>query len=157
MSWRDRLLAGSFRGAGFSIESHDSKAGGRRLHVHEYPGRDDPYAEDLGAVTGDFEVNAFVLGDDYDRQRDALIRACNAPGSGVLVHPYLGLRRVACSEIRVSERASEGRMARITMQFIAAGANKEPASLVDTAALLVDRAASAAEAAAREFISGFQA
>ena len=42
MSWRDRLQKGRFRGAAFLIESHDA-GGGRRLALHEFPLRDEPY------------------------------------------------------------------------------------------------------------------
>ena len=48
MPWRDRLLDASFRGAAFRVESHSAEAAGRRAAVHQYPGRDTPYAEDLG-------------------------------------------------------------------------------------------------------------
>jgi prophage DNA circulation protein len=49
MSWRDKLQAGRFRTAAFQIDAHD-QAGGRRLALHEYPLRDDPYAEDMGRL-----------------------------------------------------------------------------------------------------------
>lgn len=47
MSWKNKLRPASFRGASFGVESHQTEQG-RRTQVHEYPGRDDPYVEDLG-------------------------------------------------------------------------------------------------------------
>lgn len=155
MSWVRRLLRGSFRGVPFSLRAHDSTPGGRRVHVHEYPGRDDSYPEDLGEVTKEFELNAFVVGDDYAVRRELLVAACNAPGPGVLVHPYLGIRRVVCTGVDVAENSRQGRMASLTMRFVAAGANRQPLALVDTQAALTAAVAAAAQAVAGEFADRF--
>ena len=92
MAWRDRLLPASFRGAGFFIDSHESDAGGRRAHIHEYPGRDESFPEDLGLITHEYEFNAYVVGPDYITDRDRLSIACTEAGSAQLVHPYIGNR-----------------------------------------------------------------
>ena len=92
MSWRDRIdpeLTGSFRGVAFHVERADTQ-GGRRWLVHEYPRRDRPYTEDMGRRAKEWRLTFFVAGDDYDRERDALIEALDAPGAATLVHPYLG-------------------------------------------------------------------
>ncbi len=145
MAWQDDLIPASFRGVPFKIEAHEAEAAGRRLHVHEYPGRDEPYPEDLGKKTKEFEVTAYVIGDDYFAQRDALVDACDQPGAGALDHPYLGSRRVMCGGCKVSESTREGRMARVTMTFVDAGANRYPAATVDTG-VEVEAAAQAADA-----------
>ena len=84
MSWRDRLLPASYRGVAFHVASHQSEAAGRRVAVHEYPGRDLPYAEDLGRRASEYTLQAYVVGRDYDRARDALVAACALPGAGRL-------------------------------------------------------------------------
>lgn len=89
-SWRLGLRAASFRGVGFWVNTSGG-VGGRRLAVHEYPLRDDAYTEDLGRRAQRFRLRAFVVGDDYMDQRDALLSACqDLPTPAVLVHPYLG-------------------------------------------------------------------
>ena len=94
MAWRDNLVAASFRGAGFSVNGTDAPIAGRRVAVHEYPGRDEPFVEDLGRRTKRWEIEAFVVGDDYAIARDRLIEECDMPGAGELVHPYLGSLQV---------------------------------------------------------------
>ena len=128
MSWRDRLLPATFRGAPFRVESHAAEASGRRAVVHEYPGRDLPRAEDLGRRAGEYTVEAYVLGRDYDRARDRLIRACAAAGAGDLDHPWLGRLRVICTGCRVSERSGEGGVARLSLTFVSAGEARWPAA-----------------------------
>ena len=107
---------------------HETEApiAGRRVAVHEYPGRDEPFVEDLGRRTKRWTVEAFVVGDDYAAIRDRLIDACDMPGAGELVHPYLGSLQVACTACSLTERTREGRMARLSLEFVEAGANQYP-------------------------------
>lgn len=148
MSWRDRLLPGSFRGERFHVRAHSATPAGRRIALHEYPGEDKPWPEDLGHKAGTYQVEGYVVGANYHTLRDALVRACDAPGPGTLVHPYLGTLRLACEECRVSERSDEGRMARISMRFVEAGRNTYPTARTDTGAAVAS-AAQAAHTAAR--------
>ena len=157
MAWLDDLLPGSFRGVPFLIEAHEAEAGGRRIHRHEYPGRDEIYAEDMGRKTREFEVEAYVLGDGYFGRRDRLIAACDEPGAGTLVHPYLGTRTVSCEGCTVVERSSEGGMARLTLLFVQAGPNVQPAGVRDTAEAVREAAAAMRGSAARQFVDVFDA
>ncbi len=154
MPWRDRLLEASFRGAGFEIAAHDA-SGGRRAQTHEYPGRDRPFTEDLGRRAHEFQVEGYIVGDDYMARRDALIEACDKPGAGQLVHPYLGRLDVTCTERRISERTSEGRMCRVFLQFVESGQNRYPAGRADTARQAGDAAAGARNALAQRFARSF--
>ena len=148
MTWRDRLLPASYRGATFRVESHSATPAGRRVQVHEYPGRDTPYVEDLGQRTPEYEIQGYLVGDEYARERDALVATCTRRGPGTLVHPYLGTLEVVCTECNVSERTQEGRMARVRLTFRHAGRNRYPAMSADTAAA-VNAAADVADAAAQ--------
>ena len=114
MAWRDNLVQASFRGVRFSVDETEAPIAGRRVAVHEYPGRDQPFVEDMGRVTKRWTVEAFVLGDDYDVVRDELIEASDMPGPGELVHPYLGSLQVFCTACSLTERPREGRMARFS-------------------------------------------
>ena len=82
MAWRDNLVPASFRGAGFQVDNTEAPIAGRRVAVHEYPGRDEPFVEDLGRRTKRWEIEAFVVGDDYADVRDRLVDACDMPGAG---------------------------------------------------------------------------
>ena len=140
MAWKDRLLRASFRGVEFGIDSHETQAAGRRAAIHEYPTQDRPLAEDLGRRTKRYEISGWIVGDDYDRTRDRLIRVCDQAGPGELVHPYLGTVQVLCLELDVSERTSEGRMCRITLRCVAAGTSQFPTDLANPRAMLFRRA-----------------
>ena len=107
MSWREQLQEASFRGATFKVTAHSSEQAGRRVQVHEYPGRDRAYPEDMGLKTREFSVQAYVLGADYMTARDALIDACAKAGSGLLIHPWLG-RVMVCTGCQLSESVDEG-------------------------------------------------
>ena len=155
MSWRDRLLPASFRGARFHVRQHTATPAGRRLAVHEYPGEEEPYSEDLGHRASTYQIEGYVVGDDYHAARDALVRACDEAGPGTLVHPYLGTLRVACEQCSVSERTEEGRMARVSMRFVQGGRNAYPSARTDTAAAVSASAAAARTASQAALTDGW--
>lgn len=142
MSWHERLdpeRRGSFRGVAFHVERYDTM-GGRRWLVHEYPRRDRPYAEDMGRKAREWRLQFFVAGDDYDRQRDELIEALDAPEPGELVHPYLGTFSVVATDPRWSESTSEGGVCTFEVTFIESGAETFPVESVDTQGLVMQAA-----------------
>ena len=156
MAWRDRLLPASFRGADFFIQSHESDVGGRRAHVHEYPGRDEPYAEDLGLVTKEYEFEAYVVGEDYIAARDRVSNACTMSGPAQLVHPYLGNRFALCLRCRVMEKTDEGGMARFKLKFVDAGINRYPAARASSTSAVNNAVADSRVAMTDQFTSRFQ-
>jgi prophage DNA circulation protein len=137
MSWRDNLLAASFRGAAFFFEDTEAE-GGRRTVRHEFPYRDTGYAEDMGGKTKEYRLLGYVLGADYMTARDALERALQMPGSGTLVHPYRGILTVNAEPYRVRESRDEGGMARYELVFVDAGGDPSPTSDEDTASGNID-------------------
>ncbi|MBC06363.1 DNA circularization N-terminal domain-containing protein [Thalassospira sp.] len=149
MSWKDKLRPASYKGARFHIEGHDSDVAGREVQVHEYPGRDVPYPEDMRRKTKNFSFAAYVIGDDYMTVRDQLISACDSEGAGTLVHPYLGSIIAICTGCKLSERADEGRMARLQLTFVEGGTNQFPTSSKDQSFALT-QAVEAAHASNRE-------
>ncbi len=132
MAWTDNLRAARFRNARFHVLRHDTEVPARRVQLHEYPGREEAYAEDLGRGTGQPRFSAYVIGADYMAARDALIAACGKPGVGTLVHPYLGEMQVLCTACRLVEETTAGRMATFSLEFVDAGTNRYP---VDGAAV----------------------
>lgn len=155
MPWLDRYRQASFRGVEFEVDSHEADIAGRRGQTHQYPGRDEPFDEDLGRALKEFEIEGYIVGDDYMDRRDALEEVCDRPGAGLLVHPYLGRRRVRCRRFRVIERTSEGRMCTLRLRLVEAGENRYPADREDTSAALDTAAADAGDALARQFDAAF--
>ncbi|MDO8933776.1 MAG: DNA circularization N-terminal domain-containing protein [Rhodocyclaceae bacterium] len=149
-AWRQQLQKASFRGVGFHVTTADSQEG-RRGVLFEYPQRDDPFVEDMGRKAGEFTLEAFVLGDDYFKARDALRDALRKPGPGELVHPTLGRMQVALTApYRMAESlVDKAGMARFTINFVESGINVQPAARADTSHQ-VDTAADGASLAAED-------
>lgn len=140
MSWRDTYTGkGKFRDAEFLVKSDDMDFG-RRVSVHEYPLRDLPYVEDIGKKAREFNIDAFVIGPDYNIARDALIAAIEKPGPGTMVHPYLGTMRVSVTNARKRESSSQGGRCQFTLTMVVSGENTFPDTTPDTPALVAAQA-----------------
>jgi len=131
--WRDRLRDASFRGVSFAVED-DEGTFGRRVQVHEYPSRDKPFTEDLGRATRRMTINAYLVGDDYADKRDRLIVAIETAGPGTLVHPQYGeMQGSIDGQVRVTHSNLEGRMCRVSFQFVESGELSFPVAGMATA------------------------
>lgn len=153
-SWRANLRPASFRGVAFLVEGSDF-AGGRRIALHEYPQRDEPFAEDLGRGSRRYSISAVLIGDDYMTRRDALVAALETSGPGTLVDPYRGSLTVQVETFAVSELRDEGRMARIQMQFVEAGPLLYPSAATSTAGTVRGGAAGLLAAAQSAFAAAW--
>jgi len=131
--FRDKILPASFRGVPFGVTSAE-QAGGRQGVVHEFPQREDGLTEDLGKKVRRFTIEAFVLGEDYFEQRDALQNALETPGPGIFIHPYRGTLLVQVMGYRIRESATDQRIAPFAIEFAEAGQVKKPTASVDTKA-----------------------
>lgn len=156
MSWRDRLSFATFRGVPFKVENGEHN-GGRQVVVHEFPFSNvAPFTEDLGRKGNTFNVVGFVLGSDYERQRDALRRALDVEGSGELVHPYYGTRRVNAGAYRISESASEGGVARFSIEFSETSADaQQPSAVSDHGAKVAVAAGALKTSLSAQFLAAF--
>lgn len=145
-AWRSQLRSASFRGVPFGVFD-TSNAGGRRTVSHEYPFRDSPYVEDLGRKARTYQLQAFVVGENYMSGRDALIQALETSGPGKLIHPFLGTLTVQAGEFSFTETRDDGGMASFSLTFLqttdvvypsavssAAAATQASATTVNTAA-----------------------
>lgn len=133
MAWLDNYRQAKFRSAEFFVPNAEN-SGGRRGVMHEFPKRDDPYIEDMGRKARSFQIEAYVLGDDYFTLRNDLVTALEKEGVGKLVHPYLGTINVLCTNYTFRESIRETRIARFSMTFVESGILKFPNSVVDTTA-----------------------
>lgn len=154
MSWRERFRPASFRGVRFSIEGSDTDVG-RRVVQHVYPKRDRPYTEDMGRSPRSYQVDAFIIGENYDRQRDRLIEACEQEGAGQLVHPYHGTLSVICTALRVRETIGEQRLARVSLTFAEAGSNEFPRAEANRLSRVDQAAKATTDASADVLAEGF--
>lgn len=149
MTWRDRLRPASFRGVPFFIESTDVDLG-RRVEVLRFPGREDVVGQDLGKDAASFSVSGYVIGGDYDRQREELEAALLTPGPGTLVHPSRGeLLVLVHDRIRVRESKDRGGQAVITFSCTVSTPAQPRFAGVNAAASAVAKADTATEAVAQ--------
>lgn len=158
MGWRDDLRPASFRGVPFQIEDHNL-TGGRRGPLHEYPGRDVPFRQDLGRKARRYRVRAFVIGEEYMAARDRLLRALETPGPGILIHPYFGAVNVAVTEQGFSllETNRRGRLAEFVISFVDAGENRLPRAGTDRASTVNKTSDTASNAVKSRFKDRFDA
>lgn len=154
-AWVQQLQAASFRGISFKVGDTETVFG-RRNVTHEYPLRDDTYAEDLGMKAREFTINAYIIGDNYRAVRDQLIEAIETNATpGILIHPTLGMRMVTPKQCRVSFNNSEGGWEKLVLLFTDAGKQHYPTSIVDTPTNSNNVANASIEAAANAFSALF--
>ena len=154
------VLPASWRGITFAVRTNATQ-GGRRFATHEYPGRDGMVLEDLGRRGRRYRVQGFILsgavygGGPVAVQRQLLLAAAELSGTGILVHPTLGILTVGCESLSISDDLDAGTRADIEFSFLEStasgllGAVTSTISAVLGAAALVDGAASTAFALAR--------
>lgn len=144
----------TFRGVEFHVEGH-GRSGGRRGPTHEYPGKDETYAEDMGAKAKRFTLNGYVAmgpgGGDYTLHSNALIAALEKPGPGELVHPTYGTLRVLIRDFSADESKDHIGFVVYRMSMDLATADKYPAMQRHPASGISTRAANAHDTVLAEF------
>lgn len=116
----------SFRGVPFYVNTSDNEFG-RRVVTYQYPQFDTPGSEDMGRKARRFQIQAMLVGRDWENDRDRLIAVCEQPGSGLLVHPDYGEFRVMCESCAVTEsKVNQYFRADVALTFVEAGANPFP-------------------------------
>lgn len=154
-TWAQQLQPGSWRGAGFFIDAGETAAG-RRVAIHEYPYRDDAWAEDLGKLPRRFTIQAWIVGDDVYQQRDAMLAACEQAGAGTLVHPTMGSIQCVLLEFGCADRRERGRVVELQFSFILAGDVLYPATATATIQAVTGAAARLNIASASDLGSSLQ-
>jgi prophage DNA circulation protein len=154
MKWTDHLRRASFRSIPFMTESYGGEHG-RRWADHEYPGRDVPYAEDMGRSQRVWRFTGYLIGDNYPMIRTLLVAACELPGPGPLVHPTIGAVLVVCRKIEHNEERDRGRYVSLQFEFAEAGQLVNPASLSLPGSILAAAALPLGQALQDSFLGDF--
>lgn len=154
MTWLDQLQRASFRGVPFQVDTIDHSAGDNVV-MREYPFQDLPTVFRMGEAAEEIKLSAYVIGDNYHEQRDALRQVLT--GHGVLMHPTAGSLRVfVAGKYTIKEApTAEGGMARFDLTFIRAEARRYPAGVVNTVQRTQAAAATVKEAAADAFVANW--
>lgn len=143
------LRPAALRGIPFYVTSAEDEPA-RRWVTHEFPGRDEPWHEDLGAKARSFALDGLLVGSDVVLQARAFAAAANAPEPATLLHPWLGAIEVVVLDCRIRFDVNEGRVARIQLRLERAGRRPAPVLSADGLGRVVaeaDRLLTAAHAA----------
>ena len=154
MTWRDELRPASWRGLACHVEAAEAQ-GGRRLALHEFPLRDDPYPEDLGRKARAWSVTAFLLGAEVLSAARAFAAALEEAGSGTWVDPWRGDVAAVVESYSWRQSSREGGIARFEIQFREAGQAAYPALAPDHSAAVEAAAETAAVGWKEKFGEGF--
>lgn len=124
--WRKQLTPATFRGAMFHVEA-GGPASGRRISLHEYPKKSEPYAEDMGRRARRYSVIGYLIGPNYLDAKKQLINALETQGPGQLKLPTMAAIKVACEQYSITETRERGGWCACDMQFVEAGASPNTA------------------------------
>lgn len=119
--WLSTLFPASYKGVPFEVET-DGEEGGRRIEVHEFPLRDDPFLEDLGEAARYFSVTAYLASDAADAQAAGLTAAATSKGPGTLVLPAHGPIQARCQTFSRSREKDKAGYIAFEMKFVREGA-----------------------------------
>ena len=125
------LRPASFRNLPFVMQDSDSGFG-RKTIRHDYPGRDDPYYEDLGAAPQEFSLQAIITGENWLEQANAFETALKQKGPGTLRHPFYGELAVLVTEARRQDSTERAGEIRFQISFALYGPQLYPRSDNDT-------------------------
>lgn len=130
-TWRDQMLPASFRGISFLIPQASVPVG-MKVQLHEFPQRDEPFAEQMGKQAQVHRLVCWIIGDDCFERRDKFMEAVQTPGAGELVHPWLGRMQVKAGEAELTHDFKQGGMAAFAVTFYPDIPLKFPTAKVNT-------------------------
>lgn len=148
----EQLQPASFRGVSFQVTASGFTIG-RRTVVHEYPQRDLPYVEDLGRATRQLSLSAFVVGADYIAQAQTLMAALEKPGSGTLIHPWLGEMEVTITALSEMKFDTALGVATITIKAVESGKLEFPSTSTDALSAALTAADAVSASAVDRFVN----
>ena len=117
MALLEELLPASYKGIGFLVSS-SSIVGGRKDQLHEFPNSNKQTIEDFGLLPRSYSLTAWITGEKYLANRDALLSALEDGEAGVLSHPFYGeIQDIVARSFTISETMSELGRAEISIKF----------------------------------------
>lgn len=154
----------SFGGVPFAVASEETLAG-RKVAIHEYPLRDEPWVEDLGQRGRRFVITGWLVEGSllYEaggviEQRDNLLRVAEKAGPTKLLHPTLGEMEVSLVEpIRFTARWDLGPVIEVAMTVIKGGPRLYPGQKPSTQEQVKKEAAKSKLAAALDYAKSIAA
>lgn len=113
-------LTASYKGVSFHVVEASSEHG-RREATAEFPWGEQTAYADMGIKIRTYSIQAEFRENTHVQDSQALIDACESPGSGVLVHPTRGPVTVGCRSCRVSDEIEMGAgYTKVDLEFVEA-------------------------------------
>lgn len=155
-SWLDQLRPASWRGVGFKMDSSEIVSGDAVV-VRDYPFGELPIVYRMGEAAERIRVSAYVVGDDYAIQRDALRRVLT--GEGELILPTMGVIKAHVAGQYTMREAPlrEGCVVRFDLQFVRAELRPSVTELASTQADAVLAATNTKDAAVANYVAELEA
>lgn len=130
--WRLKLVPASFAGVEYHVEQQ-ARSGGRRVVLHEYPKRDEPYSEDMGRSAFRYQITGYLVGPRYNDTKRRLMKALDSSEGGTLIDPYLAEPlKCICERYSVTETRQRGGYCTFEMQFVELGSSGNSKEQTDT-------------------------
>lgn len=99
----EKLNVASFKGVRFPCNETTTTAGRAKIK-HEFANSNKNNIEDQGGIPRVYQLTAIITGEDYEIQRDKLLKAIESAGAGVLIHPFYGrVENVVAMPVTYSE------------------------------------------------------
>ena len=113
-------LTASYKGVSFYVVEASSEHG-RREATAEFPWGEQTAYADMGIKLRTYSIRAEFRENTHVEDSQALINACESPGSGTLVHPTRGPLTVGCRSCRVSDDIETGAgLTTVDLEFVEA-------------------------------------
>jgi prophage DNA circulation protein len=155
VSWKDRLQVASLGGVSFLAQTSRFTVG-RRNVVIELPNREQPEHEDMGRRARRCSLTAFIVGDDYDLDRAALVAVLESRGPHKFVHPWWGESLVIVEDPgEFEETVERGRGVSVSLTLVEAGAQTKVTATVLPSAVMATAITAAIDAAAADFVDKY--
>lgn len=156
LQYKNKLQDPSFRGVTFGIQDINTTIG-RRSILHEYPNRNDPYAEDLGRKAKEFQINGFVMcPNDFTQSKAVQSAFSDYSTPGTFVHPTMGQFQVVVRDGSFRFTNQEGGIEYFTVTLIETLGNNFPNVSVDTQSKIRNSVNSLLNTANNYFASSFK-
>ncbi|EDX2467230.1 multidrug DMT transporter [Salmonella enterica] len=125
------LRDASFRGVPFFLVDTEG-TGGRRAIPRAYPRRETAWTDDNGAIPGQQQINAKLLGKNFRDDLNALLDALSIPGPGELIHPWFGIQTVQVGKVTHRLSTEEDGIAYVSFEVFEAGERLFPSAADNT-------------------------
>lgn len=142
----EKTIQATFKGVPFLVNT-ETQEGGRKVAIHDYPGSDSRFVEDLGKIPGAFTIRGFVSSDksvDNWLQNDRrLTTALEDSSEGILEMSVFGIRKVkALNYSKTIRQTAVGRVDYV-LSFMVTKATPSPAVAASSTETVAQRAKSA--------------